>query len=1041
MKPEELEAQKLDRKRKILKRWTIAIGVIAAIAMVNVGILLVDHYIKAGPDGQLEINWKKVDATITFLGAEIRDIDNAIKEALGLSSTDGVLVNSVESNSPAAKGGLARGDVILTVDNTSVLNSLQFQEIIRGKKPGAKVKLIVDTGKGGKNILYVELGSKSASGQADDTTSAIKKVAGSTSTSTALQKVAGKPTTSTTSTTPTASTNWGIAVAPLTVELRTLYKIPATENGIVIVEVVQNSPAASQGLKVGYVIEKVNSTPITNLETFYSALAKDPDGVMLDVYSPFDGKRFFVSLPSEGDTPPPVVLMSMTSTVSINRVAVPVDREDINGPVYYRFAQAPYFALYDYKQKEVKYIKNPYAAQVRGTGVTVANFLIAEKIDAVIVGGIGPQSFDTFYLAKVKIYGPETGIAWTAIQNCLIGKLPELKEANIAGYGSSSTAVLPTKGSSSAVVSTKGSTTLTAGGDPRLNRAEYCVCTRCGALVTHPSGVSCSDMVCPICGARLMNADPGNDESGPTDLTTQIPVEGVTTPLVKTAGSSAIFVSQAPTTSPSTLQKTAGSNLWAISSKPETLPPMNPGQAIATPSTSTVATASTTTQVTTCVCPLDGTTVIHPVGVPCASIQCPVCGSRLVSGSVVLTAGSPMTATAGSPMMSTAGSPMMSTAGSPMMSTAGSPMMSTAGSPMMSTAGSPMMSTAGSPMMSTAGSPMTATAGGPTDGGPNTGGPTSGGPAIDGPSQGGGQSSSSSAAQSGRSTECVCPMDGTIVIHPIGVPCASLNCPLCGSRLVNATPTGSSTGSTSAIVSTAGGPTAGGPNTGGPTSGGPAVDGSTLGGSSGTSTQSGRSDECVCPMDGTAVIHPIGIPCAALNCPVCGSRLVNATPTGSTSTVAAPIVQVAGNTRKIVVPSTGKTLTSALAPMLDNAPYFLMFGLGTYEVVKNPYVKDSRATGAEVAQFIVGEGGSVVICNNVSMTALKTFKDLQVKVYTGFTGTVQQAVDIYSDGRLKNSDSISGVVVNSTDATSEEEKKGPPTSKSKSKEKEDTTIL
>jgi predicted Fe-Mo cluster-binding NifX family protein len=381
---------------------------------------------------------------------------------------------------------------------------------------------------------------------------------------------------------------------------------------------------------------------------------------------------------------------------------------------------------------------------------------------------------------------------------------------------------------------------------------------------------------------------------------------------------------------------------------------------------------------------------------------------------------------------------------------------------MTATAGSPMTTTAGSPMTSTAGMLVSSKpenippvgdvqptafllpiAGGPTAGGPNTGGPTSGGPAIDGPSQGGGQSSSSSAAQSGRSTECVCPMDGTVVIHPIGVPCASLNCPLCGSRLVNATPTGSSTDATNAIVNTAGAPTAGGPNTGGPTAGGPAIDGSTLGGSTSGSAQSGRSSECVCPMDGTLVLHPIGVPCAALTCPICGSRLVNATPTGSspTTAVAAPIVPVAGNTKKIVVPSSGKNLNSEIAPMLDNAPYFLMFGIGTYDVVKNPYAKDTRATGAEVAQFIVGEGGSVVICNNVSMTALKTFKDLQVKVYTGFTGTVQQAVDIYSDGRLKNSDSISGGVVSSTDATSEEEKKGPPASKSKSKEKEDTTVF
>lgn len=149
------------------------------------------------------------------------------------------------------------------------------------------------------------------------------------------------------------------------------------------------------------------------------------------------------------------------------------------------------------------------------------------------------------------------------------------------------------------------------------------------------------------------------------------------------------------------------------------------------------------------------------------------------------------------------------------------------------------------------------------------------------------------------------------------------------------------------------------------------------------------------------------------------------------------VVQVSTTSRKVVVPSTGRSLKSDIAPLLDNAPYFIMVGLGKTEVVKNPYSRDKRAIGAQVAQFIVGEGGAVVICDNVSMAALKTFKDLQVKVYTGFTGSVQQALDIYQDGRLKDSGTTSGVIV---DETADEHGGGggggPPSSKTKSKDKD-----
>jgi len=180
--------------------------------------------------------------------------------------------------------------------------------------------------------------------------------------------------------------------------------------------------------------------------------------------------------------------------------------------------------------------------------------------------------------------------------------------------------------------------------------------------------------------------------------------------------------------------------------------------------------------------------------------------------------------------------------------------------------------------------------------------------------------------------------------------------------------------------------------------------------------------------------------------------LVNAEPGGTTggaamttaaaTTVASSsnIIYVAGASRKVVIPSTGRSLKSDIAQLLDDARYFLMFGLGTYDVVPNPYYRDKRATGAEIGQFIVSEGGAVVICNNLSASALKALKDLKVKVYTGFVGTIQQAIDIYSDGRLK--DSSSGVVLD--DDEEEHGGGGPPSSKTKSKDKDkadDTEIF
>jgi len=1097
MTPREAE-QLLEYKKRVLRRWAIVIGLLALAAFGLLSMDLLDRVLKGAPGGGLEINYNKVEEKLAWLGSEIRDLDATISDALHLTSTDGVLVNNVIPGSPADQAGLQRGDVILAVDGTDITDSFQIQDQISQRDPGDTVRLVVDTASGGKRNVYVTLGVKP-----DDT--------GATDAN--IKKVAGAPDTTVD---PVMQTPWGISVSPLTDEIREQFDIPAAEQGVVIVAVVQKGLADSQGLEVGDVIESINQIPIPNLQALYQALQGDKN-VLMDVYSPGEAKRFFVTLPDEGGSPPQVVLMSFGEGVTkTNRIIIPADSANLDGTVYYRFASAPYFVLYDFSENKMTAIQNPYAAQVRGMGITVAQMLIEYKIDAVIVGGIGPQSFDTFYLAKVKLYGPVTGSVRTAITNYQLERVAELKEANLGGYGNSSAATIPTgdspwteeddesgglDGKPQTIPSMGKPLELTAQGDARASRPETCICPNCGAEVTHPANTSCADMVCPICGSQLMTASPGTDSITGTDMTGQLPATQIPTqlrPIALTAGGPVQTASP-----PSRISAIpVANNLWALSSTPPV-------------STTVQRTAATSTQVSVCICPLDGTTVTHPIGIPCSALQCPVCGGRMVSSTSA--AASSITQTVG---IQTGG---IQTQGIPIggIQTGGKPedvppvQQAFYLVPVSSTPAP--MGQIQQPVTQSQKVALVPTAGGPPADGSGVG-PSDAGPAVDGQSQGGGQADTG-AAQSGRSTMCICPVDGTTVTHPIGVPCASLTCPLCGSRLVNAEPGGTTGGAAMqtggspmiaagamqtsskpddmppvqqafyilpvgskpdnvppvqqayyllpvssipdnvpplgqtqqpatqgqkvSLVPVAGGP----PDTDvGPSSAGPAVDGQSQGGGQASTgaAQSGRSTLCICPMCNVTVTHPIGVPCASLTCPICGSRLVNAEPGGTTggaamttaaaTTVASSssIIYVAGASRKVVIPSTGRSLKSDIAQLLDDARSFLMFGLGTYDVVPNPYYRDKRATGTEIAQFIVSEGGAVVICNNLSASALKALKDLKVKVYTGFVGTIQQAIDIYSDGRLK--DSSSGVVLD--DNEEEHGGGGPPSSKTKSKDKD-----
>ncbi|GAG36866.1 unnamed protein product, partial [marine sediment metagenome] len=148
----------LDRKKRVLRRWALAVGVLAALSLFGLGGMILDRVLKGTPDGGLEINYNKVDKKLAWLGSEILDINETISRELGLISTDGVLVNSVTPGSPADQAGLERGDAILAVNGTKISDSFQIQGEILNLAPGDVAKLLVDKGDGGKRNVYVEMG-------------------------------------------------------------------------------------------------------------------------------------------------------------------------------------------------------------------------------------------------------------------------------------------------------------------------------------------------------------------------------------------------------------------------------------------------------------------------------------------------------------------------------------------------------------------------------------------------------------------------------------------------------------------------------------------------------------------------------------------------------------------------------------------------------------------------------------------------------------------------------------------------------------------
>ncbi|WOK07004.1 trypsin-like peptidase domain-containing protein [Imperialibacter roseus] len=90
------------------------------------------------------INYGQVQKA--FIGAEFIDIDSDIAGKLSLSNLDGVITSYVQRGSAADKAGLEKGDVIIRVNDKSLNNKTELEELMGYHYPGDKFVLDIKRG-------------------------------------------------------------------------------------------------------------------------------------------------------------------------------------------------------------------------------------------------------------------------------------------------------------------------------------------------------------------------------------------------------------------------------------------------------------------------------------------------------------------------------------------------------------------------------------------------------------------------------------------------------------------------------------------------------------------------------------------------------------------------------------------------------------------------------------------------------------------------------------------------------------------------------
>ena len=183
--------------------------------------------------------------TRAWLGVTIQEVTPALAKSFGLERPQGALVAEVTPGSPADKGGLAQGDIIVGFDDATINDSHELPTLVALRPVGSEATVSV-LREGREKEFTVTLGKlRDQQARAD---------------------VGGE-----------GEARWGMTVANLTPTIARQFGLEYEQNGVVVVEVESGSAAAEAGLRAGDIIEEVNRKQVNSVEEFMKAMSQDKE--------------------------------------------------------------------------------------------------------------------------------------------------------------------------------------------------------------------------------------------------------------------------------------------------------------------------------------------------------------------------------------------------------------------------------------------------------------------------------------------------------------------------------------------------------------------------------------------------------------------------------------------------------------------------------------------------------------------------------------------------------------------------------------------
>jgi serine protease Do len=177
-----------------------------------------------------------------WLGVAIQDVNKALAQSLELDKPRGALINTVEIDSPADKGGIEPGDVIVKLNGQEIIDADDLPHLIGMLAPDTQSKIeVIRQGK--RKVLKFTIGA--LDGDESNIAQAEKN----------------------------NSDRLGLTVKSVSEDqLRTL----KLRGGILVVEVLPDSPSAVAGIKAGDILVQLGYSRIDDADEYQQVIAELP---------------------------------------------------------------------------------------------------------------------------------------------------------------------------------------------------------------------------------------------------------------------------------------------------------------------------------------------------------------------------------------------------------------------------------------------------------------------------------------------------------------------------------------------------------------------------------------------------------------------------------------------------------------------------------------------------------------------------------------------------------------------------------------------